>query len=427
MTDLTDISLERENGDGSVSDLAGAESKMRNSPDERIRIGFVHRFDAQDIRSWSGTLYFMARALEEHVGDVLYLGPDQSPKTRFIVNSTARVNRLSGKIFGKRLVGDHNRILSMRLATYFQERLREVRCDILFAPAASVEISHLRTDLPIIYLSDLTWKNALEYYPELVGLSAFDRAEGERIEAAAIRKSDAVIFPSEWAAQTATSHYGANENKVHRIPFGANMEKVPSREVAMNHKLSRPLRLLWVGVDWQRKGGPIALACLAKLCELGIDTELTVVGCVPPASYGHPRMHVIPFLNKAIPEQLESLSRLFLESHFLLFPTNAEALGIASCESSAHGLPCLVNDTGGVRGAVRDGINGLLMPHGATGNDYAERIASMLKDPNRYQAMVESSRIEYEGYLNWDSWGRAMRKVVTDVLSLRRLAASQVK
>lgn len=395
--------------------------------DERIKIGFVHRFDAQDIRAWSGTLYFMARALEEHVGDVMYLGPDRSSATRFIVNTTARLNRLSGRMFGKRIVGDHNRILASRLAGYFEQRLRTVRCDILFAPAASVEIAHLKTDLPIVYLSDLTWKNALEYYPELVGLGAFDRAEGERIEAAAIRKSDAVIFPSEWAAETARNHYGADVNRVHRIPFGANLEKVPSREVALNHTLRRPVRLLWVGVDWQRKGGPIAQACLTKLCEMGIDTELTVVGCVPPASCAHPRMQVIPFLRKGIPEELDCFSRLFLDAHFLLFPTHAEALGIASCESSAHGLPCIVNDTGGVRGAVREGVNGLLMPREATGADYAERIANLLQDPDRYQAMVESSRNEYEQHLNWDAWGMAMRDVVTRVLSSRGLACVEAK
>jgi hypothetical protein len=50
-----------------------------------MRIGFVNRFDAGNIRSWSGILYFMAKSLEEHVGEVIYPGPDKSFMTRLVV------------------------------------------------------------------------------------------------------------------------------------------------------------------------------------------------------------------------------------------------------------------------------------------------------------------------------------------------------
>ena len=56
-------------------------------PNQRLRIGFVHRFDARNIRSWSGIFFFMSRALENHVGEVVYLGPDDSSGTRFIVDN----------------------------------------------------------------------------------------------------------------------------------------------------------------------------------------------------------------------------------------------------------------------------------------------------------------------------------------------------
>lgn len=41
-----------------------------------MRIGFVNQHDARNVRSWSGILHFMAKSLEEHVGEVVYLGPD---------------------------------------------------------------------------------------------------------------------------------------------------------------------------------------------------------------------------------------------------------------------------------------------------------------------------------------------------------------
>jgi glycosyltransferase involved in cell wall biosynthesis len=386
----------------------------------------LNRFDARNVRSWSGTLYFMARALEQHVGNVAYLGPDKSRATRMVVNTTDRINRVSRRLSGKRLVSDMNRILAMRLAQYFEQRIRETNCDILYAPVASTEIAHLKTNLPIIYMSDLTWAGIVNYYPDFVNLSARERKEGERIEAAAIGKAAALIYPSEWAAQSAISHYNADSEWVYTIPFGANLEQAPSRTDALSRKLTRPLKLLWVGVDWQRKGGPIALECLARLNEIGIDAELTVVGCAPPAEFAHPRLKVIPFLSKSIPEQRNRLSQLFLDAHFLLFPTRAEATAIVLSESSACGLPCVISDTGGVRGAIRNGVNGFLMPLAATGIDYAGKIASIVESPETYRALVASSRDEYERCLNWDAWGRSMREVVTRVLASRRLAGASL-
>ena len=38
-----------------------------------MRIGFVNRLDPHSVRSWSGILPFMAKALEKHAGEVVYL------------------------------------------------------------------------------------------------------------------------------------------------------------------------------------------------------------------------------------------------------------------------------------------------------------------------------------------------------------------
>jgi glycosyltransferase involved in cell wall biosynthesis len=382
----------------------------------RLRIGFVHRFNAQNIRSWSGTFFFMARALEEHVGDVVYLGPDDSAGTKFIIDNTARVNRMWQRITGKILATDHNRVLSRRLARFFESRLVAQHCDILFAPAASVEIADMRTDVPIVYSSDTTWADVIDYYPEYSGLSSIARLEGERIESAAITRADAIVYPSDWAVLSARDHYKSPAAKLHRIPFGANLEAVPSRALALHHPLNGKVNLLMVGVDWDRKGGPIAFECLLSLLERGIDVRLTVCGCVPPAEFNHPNMQVIPFLNKNEAEQQQRMSRLFQDSHFLLFPTRAEAMGIVTCEASAHGLPSLVTETGGTRGALKEGVNGFLLPFAARGAAYADKILSVIADPACYQALVTSSRDEYENFLNWDSWGRSVRVVVEQLL-----------
>ena len=382
----------------------------------RIRIGFVHRFDARNLGSWSGTFYCMAKALEAHAGEVVYLGPDNSRITRFIIDNTYRVDRWLFRLTGKHWITDLNRVLSWRLANVFERRLKEQPCDILFAAAASVEIAHLNTDLPIIYFSDLVWADLVEYYPQFSSMSSFAIAEGDRIEDAAIHRAAAVVYPSDWAVDGARKHYGASPGTTFKVCFGANLSPVPTREEALNHPLSGPVRLLLAGVDWERKGGAIAFECLTSLGERGVDAELTVCGCVPPQQYQHPKLRVVPFLDKNDPEQQKKLAQLFLESNFLLFPTRADATPIATCEASAYGLPALVTDTGGTRGSVREGLNGFLLPMEARGGDYADLILKTIADPAGYRELVASSRDQFEQFLNWDAWGKSLCEVMQGVL-----------
>jgi glycosyltransferase involved in cell wall biosynthesis len=286
-------------------------------------------------------------------------------------------------------------------------------CDVLFAPTASVEIAYLPTNIPIIYYPDMSWADIVDYYPSCSSLFEFSRVEGDRIDGAGIRKASASIFPSPWAVRTAIGHYKADPRKVHYIPYGANIETedIPSCETALRHSLTGEITLLWIGVDWQRKGGEIAYDCLLKLLSSGLDARMVVCGCVPPRRYCPSKIEVIPFLSKRDPAQRRRLSQLFLNANFFLFPTAAEAYGIVLCEASAHGLPSLVCDTGGVRGAVTDGENGYLLPPGAKGEQYAEKILELVRDCGAYNDLVKTSRRAYEERLNWDAWGRAMKPI----------------
>ena len=248
-------------------------------------------------------------------------------------------------------------------------------------------------------------------------VSAWGRAEGERIEAAAIGRAKASVYPSEWAVRSACSHYGASPATTRKVTFGANLNDPPSRASAIDRRLDGTINLLLVGVNWERKGGPVAYQCLTTLLARGIDARLTLVGCVPPAGFTHSNFRVIPFLSKHDPGQRNRIRDLFLESHFMLLPTIADATPVVTCEASAFGLPTLASDTGGLRGAIRDGVNGFLMPEHASGEQYAQKILDVIADPGEYEALVLTSRNEYEQTLNWDSWGESIRGVMEDVLA----------
>ena len=378
-----------------------------------VKIGIVQRDDTRDVLASSGTLYFMADALERHVGEVVHLGPDTSLTSKALLRGGQVVNRLAQLTLRRRLSPIHQRLLSLHAARLFAPRIAKAGCDALFAPFASVEIAALPTSLPIVYHSDMTWADAVDYYTIYTSLFGFARAEGERIQQAALDKATASVFPSAWAAQTAIEHYGIDAARVSVAPYGANFkpDAIPSREAALRHTLKDGVHLLWIGVSWERKGGAIAHACLTELLSRGVDARLVVCGCQPPAEFQHERLTVVPFLNKNDPGQRAELSQLFLKANFFLFPTATEALGIVLCEASAHGLPSLVRHTGGVGSVITEGMNGYLLPPEAPGSAYAQKVLELCDDPAAYEKLIHSSRQAFEERLNWDAWGRAVKPI----------------
>jgi glycosyltransferase involved in cell wall biosynthesis len=169
---------------------------------------------------------------------------------------------------------------------------------------------------------------------------------------------------------------------------------------------------LFLGVDWKRKGGEIAFDSMVALERAGIRASLTVCGCQPPASYFHSKMKVIPFLDKNNSNDRGKLIDLLLNSDFLLLPTRSEAYGIVFCEANAFGLPVIATDTGGVSEIVKNGYNGFLLSPNAEASDYARIIMQIWNDEVRYLELVENSRKSYDQRLNWDAWGKAVKKAI---------------
>jgi glycosyltransferase involved in cell wall biosynthesis len=385
------------------------------------RIAYLTLNDARDRRSWSGAHYCIAQALEKHCGPVTLLGPLWPAGTRY--KKAASLGWL--KLTGRKHLYTHTLSLARQVARMAEKKLAAGEFDLVFSPTSSVAIAELQTPLPIVYLSDTTFRLVANYYPEFSGLLKRSFRQADQIEHNAIQRSEMLLYPSSWAARSARDDYGAPAGKIHVLPLGANLENPPAREMAVAHSMSPDkCRLLFIGVEWERKGGDIAFETLEALLKRNIPAELTIVGCQPPPGVGHERMTVIPFLNKNKPEERKRFSQLLLESDFFLLPTRAECFGIAFCEANAFGLPVLATDTGGVSEIVRNGVNGYLLPLSARGEAYAEKIAGFYHAPARYAEMRAASRDRFDECLNWDAWGRAVNPLLQEML-LHRASASE--
>ncbi len=368
-----------------------------------ISVGFLSTGDAQDPRTWSGTQYFMARALAARVRSLHYFGP-MPVRAERLRNRANQLRRLLGH--GLRAPGKTHRDAALN-AQRIKAHLARTPCDVLFAPAGATLVAEYYGDVPVVYSSDTTFRLMRDYYPSFSALADDAAQEGDQIEAQALKNSDLLLMPSQWAARSVISDYGIDPHRVSVMPFGVNMHDVPSREQALQDRHG-PLRLLFVGVDWHRKGGPIFIETLQHLRAAGVPVEAVIVGCVPPQGVDQSGLTVIPYLDKTRPGDAARLSQLYLESDFLMVPSRQECFGIVYAEAAAHGTPPIGTETGGVGTVIRRDDTGLMLGPMARGDQYAAAIlrASAPRDGGRgaLPQMRASARDDYENRLNWDVW-----------------------
>ncbi len=235
-----------------------------------------------------------------------------------------------------------------------------------------------------------------------------------------------VILSSDWAAQSAMKHYHVPAHKIHVMPLGANIDFVPAASTIFDKLQNETITLLYLAVEWERKGGSIAFDTLKAMHEAGIKAKLIVCGCIPPPQFQHASMEVIPFLNKNKKEDHDRFVQILSAVHFLLLPTRADCSLLVACEANSYGVPAISTNVGGVNDVVVDGVNGYCLPLAAASGDYAKLIKEIFDDVPRYHQLVQTSRRRFEERLNWDKWAEDFVLLLDDVVHDETQAPHQI-
>jgi len=381
-----------------------------------LNIAFILRFDPRDKRTLSGIPYFMLKSLKERYQNVDVIAPFKY--YTFFRLTFGILNKYIFPIFTKRRIDySHSILMSKACAYYFGKKLKSKNYDIIIAPMASAELAYLNTEVPILYVSDATFELIESYYARYSNLFEFSKREANEIERKALHNCTFSILSSNWAIKSAQSFYGISKEKTKFIPFGANIDSYPKRSVLTSKFKSHDCcQLLFLGVDWERKGGDIAFKTFIELKERGIKTKFIICGCNPSLDYKNDDLLIIPFLNKNKEEDSRTFQKILEESNFLILPTRAECTPISFCEANSYGLPVITTDTGGVTSVISDGINGHALNIDDGELEYADIIESLWKNREHYNNLVKSSRAEFENRLNWEKWGESVTELIDQLM-----------
>lgn len=219
------------------------------------------------------------------------------------------------------------------------------------------------------------------------------------------------LFPLSQGVRDSLVHdYGVSPERITVVPPGVNLSEFPCPDRSAGRDGSRPLRVLFVGADFARKGGPLVLKVAARpeFAEVQFDVVTrSYQGTVPP----NVKLHT------DLKTNTDPMRRVFHEADVFCLPTDADAHSVATIEAMAMGLPVVSTAVGGIVDIVDEGTTGYLI---APRDEEAlvDRLHRLLSDPDRRLRMGKAARLRAEAIFD-------NQKLSTTVVDTMRRAAAR--
>lgn len=188
---------------------------------------------------------------------------------------------------------------------------------------------------------------------------------------------------SEWAKASLVKDYGVDGARVTVIPPGTTLKNYPLPGNKQFWQGDRPLRALFVGGDFRRKGGDLLVETVRQHFAGKIELHLVTGAELPP----EPGV----FVYRGLKPHSDELLRLYREADLFVLPTRGDCLAVVLGEAMASQLPIITTRVGAHAEAVVDGESGYVLE-----KDDAHRLtecfASLLADPALLGRMSVRSR-----------------------------------
>jgi glycosyltransferase involved in cell wall biosynthesis len=256
------------------------------------KIAYITETSPDDKHAWSGTAHYAYTSLKKQGHSVFALGPKYPKFVNFICKV---INQFTLLFLRKRFDYRHSIIYSKAFGRLFSKELRKLNYDIIIICGGTEYCAYIESDKPLFIIVDRTIQGAINYHPVLSNLLNFSERESIYTDKKAMFKSTKTFFSSQWAAEHAKTFYQLPGNKISVLPFGANLDRIPSRETALKPKDTSIWNLFLIGTSWKNKGVDIALNALQHLLKNNIKAHLTIVGCTAPHELKNENIDVINF------------------------------------------------------------------------------------------------------------------------------------
>lgn len=221
------------------------------------------------------------------------------------------------------------------------------------------------------------------------------------LERGIYRNAAAIFTRSTDVTADLVNHYGIAPDKVTCAGFGTNARLDPHYRMD-NHGYANQ-RILFIGRDWERKGGPTLLAAFTEASRAFPGAELVIVGANPAVSAANCRvLGDLP---------IDKLPELYAGASIFCVPSRNEPFGVVYLEAMMHRLPVIASRIGAVPDMVKEGVTGRLVPPNDT-QALTRALVDLLGDPALCRRMGEAGFAHATTNYTWEKVGSTVRSKI---------------
>lgn len=205
-------------------------------------------------------------------------------------------------------------------------------------------------------------------------------------------------------ARSIVKDYACPVNKVVLAYAGSNVKVGDTRTKNMDYA---DQRILFVGLDWERKGGPDLIEAFKIVLQEHPNAHLTIVGAKPEVQ--------IPNCTVIGPLSADKLKQYYEAASVFCLPTHQEPFGIVFIEAMTARLPIVATRVGAIPDFVQDGHNGWLREPGDV-QGLANALSTLLGDPEMSRLFGERSHQLTKERYSWTAVGKRFRQSILSAL-----------
>lgn len=235
----------------------------------------------------------------------------------------------------------------------------------------------------------------------------------DELETRILRNATGVFTMSSHVTRSIVEDYGCAPDKVRCVFVGNNAPVAAEVSTALARYERK--EILFVGVNWERKGGPELLEAFRRVRARHPEATLTIIGCQPPID--EPGCQVVGRIEPA------RVTEHYQRASLYCLPTKLEAFGISYIEAMHHALPVVGTDMGAIPDFIHEGENGHRVPLGDV-NRLTEVLEGLLSRPAEMQRMGQSSLASARERYTWEQVGSRMGDSIRGLVSAHSQRAS---
>jgi glycosyltransferase involved in cell wall biosynthesis len=193
--------------------------------------------------------------------------------------------------------------------------------------------------------------------------------------------------------------YGVDPSRVTVVGGGLRYQQLP-----VPHELTREPVILFVGRDFERKGGHVLLRAFELVRRKVPEATLHLVGTeerfTGPGVVSHGK----------VSDETE-LAELYAAARAFTLPSLYEPYGLVLIEAMSHGVPCVGTVVQSIPEILGDGRAGVLV-RPDDGEALAGALLDLIQDDEMAQRLGESGRRRVEDSLRWEHVGARIAPVL---------------